>query len=306
MPNRADILITGANGFIGRGLIPVLLGRGKRLRGLYRRPEPVAPAGVETVIGDLLAAETLGPVVEGIDCAFYLVHSLGAGRDRFRELDRQAAENFVAAAEQAGVRRVIYLSGLGERDGTLSEHLASRCDVEAILAGGRFQTTTLRAAIILGAGGASFELLRYLVNTQPMLLDSPLLDTPCQPIALDDVLHYLAGCIEEPRTAGGSFDICGPEVLSYRELLERFARVSGSVNLFLPVPRIPPGLVGLWVSLFSRQDRAVVEALLEGLGNPVVCRERQIQALLPCKLTPLDHAITLALQSSGASRGSLS
>ncbi|MCM2263752.1 MAG: NAD(P)H-binding protein [Desulfuromonadales bacterium] len=303
MPTRADILITGANGFIGRGLIPVLLGRGKRLRGLYRRPEPAAPAGVETAIGDLLHQETLGPALEGIDCAIYLVHSLAAGRDRFHELDRQAAENFVAAAEQAGVRRVIYLSGLGERSGPLSEHLASRCDVEAILAAGRFQTTTLRAAIILGAGGASFELLRYLVNTQPLLLDSAVLDTPCQPIALADMLHYLAGCIDEPRTAGGSFDICGPEVLSYRDLLERFARISGSVNLFVPVPRIPPALVGLWVGLFSRQDRAVVEALLEGLGNPVVCRERRIQELLPCKLMPLDKAITLALQPSGASRG---
>src|SRR5512145_933777 len=136
MPTRADILITGANGFIGRGLIPVLLGHGKRLRGFYRRPQPAAPAGVEAIIGDLLQPETLGPALEGIDCACYLVHSLGAGRDRFRELDRQAAENFVAAAEQAGVRRVIYLSGLGERGGTLSQHLASRCDVEEVLAGG--------------------------------------------------------------------------------------------------------------------------------------------------------------------------
>ena len=297
MPAQTDILITGANGFIGSGLIPVLLARGKRLRGLYRRSGQAAPPGVEMVIGDLLLPESLGPAVAGIDCAYYLVHSLGAGREHFRELDRLAAANFAEAAEQAGVRRVIYLSGLGQRAGELSEHLASRSDVEAILAKGHFQTTILRAAIILGAGGASFELLRYLVMTQPLLLDSALLDTFCQPIALDDVLHYLAGCGDDPSTAGETFDICGPEVLSYRELLERCAKVSGNVNLFVPVPRISPKLVGLWVGLFSRQNSAVVEALLEGLGTPVVCQERRIQALLPHRLMPLDEAITLALHA---------
>lgn len=187
-----DILVTGANGFIGRGLILVLLARDRRLRCLYRRPLKNALSGVTTVIGDLLQAETLDPALEGIDTVYYLVHSLAAGRDRFRALDRQAAENFVAAANTAGVRRVIYLSGLGENDRQLSDHLSSRGEVAKILGQGQFLTTTLRAAIILGAGGASFELLRYLVKTQPLLPDSPQLDTFCQPIALNDVLHFLA------------------------------------------------------------------------------------------------------------------
>jgi uncharacterized protein YbjT (DUF2867 family) len=295
MPNRADILVTGANGFIGRGLVPVLLSRGKKLRGLYRQPGKGASKAEEAAIGDLLRAETLPPALEGIETVYYLVHSLNAGRSRFRDLDRRAAENFVAAADQAGVRRVIYLSGLGQPGGSLSDHLESRSEVEAILGQGRFRITTLRAAIILGAGGASFELLRYLVKTQPFLLDSALLDTFCQPIALADVLHYLAGCLDDSRTAGRSFDICGPEVVSYRDLLERFARVSGDVNLFLPVPRIPPRLVGRWVGMLSGQNSDVVEALVEGLGNEVVCREQQIQALIPRKLTPLDRAIATAL-----------
>jgi len=296
---RADILITGAGGFIGRSLVPLLLSRGRRLRCLYRKePGCKLPADVESAVGDLLKPQTLGQPLQGIDTVYYLVHSLAAGADRFRALDREAAENFVQAADQAGVQRVIYLSGLGEEAKTLSAHLASRSEVAAILARGHFRTTTLRAAIILGAGGASFELLRYLVKTQPFLLSSTQLDTPCQPIALADVLHYLAGCLDEARTTGRTFEICGPEVLTYRQLLELFAKVAGTVNLFLPVPAIPAAVVGRWVGLFSTLDRSVVEALLEGLGNPVVCHEEQIRKLIPHEPMPLDRAIASALDPS--------
>lgn len=293
---RADILIAGAGGFIGRSLVPLLHSRRRRLRCLYRKkPGPKMPDGVEIVVGDLLKPQTLGQALQGIDTVYYLVHSLAAGADRFRALDREAAENFVQAADQAGVRRVIYLSGLGEEGGTLSAHLASRSEVATILGGGRFRTTTLRAAIILGAGGASFELLRYLVKTQPFLLSSTQLDTLCQPIALADVLHYLAGCLDDERTAGRTFEICGPEVLTYRQLLELFAKVAGTVNLFLQVPAIPAAVVSRWVGLFSTLDRSVVEALLEGLGNPVVCHEEQIRKLIPHESMPLDRAIASAL-----------
>jgi uncharacterized protein YbjT (DUF2867 family) len=298
MANHADILLTGANGFIGRALVPLLLSRGKKLRCLYRKPWGQAPTTVEAVGGDLLKPETLRSVLEGVDTVFYLVHSLAAGVDRFRALDRAAAKNFVHAADRAGVRRVIYLSGLGEETGALSNHLASREEVAQLLAKGNFKTTTLRAAIILGAGGASFELLRYLVKTQPFLLASEQLDTLCQPIALADVLHYLAGCLDDERTAGETFDICGPEVVSYRQLLEIFAKAAGTINIFLPIPAIPANLVSHWVSLFSPLDRAVVEALLEGLANPVVCHGQQIQKLIPHKLMPLKRAIALALKQS--------
>ena len=299
MEKRADILVTGAGGFIGRSLVPLLLSRGRLLRCLYRKkPGGKLPAGVEVVIGDLLKPRTLHKALEGVDTVYYLVHSLASGADRFRALDREAAENFLKAADRAGVRRVIYLSGLGEESGELSNHLASRGEVAAILARGHFRTTTLRAAIILGAGGASFELLRYLVKTQLFLLSSKQLDTLCQPIALNDVLHYLAGCLDDERTAGGTFDICGPEVLSYRQLLELFAKTAGTVNIFLPVPAIPAAVVSRWVSLFSNLDRAVVEALLEGMSNPVVCHEEQIRRLIPHDPLPLDLAIANALTPS--------
>jgi uncharacterized protein YbjT (DUF2867 family) len=299
-----DILLTGAGGFIGRALVPLLLARGRRLRCLYRKkPRGEMPTGADAVVGDLLRPRTLHKALEAIDTAYYLVHSLAAGAERFRALDREAAENFVKAADRAGVRRVIYLSGLGEEAATLSNHLASRGEVAAILNRGGFRTTTLRAAIIIGAGGASFELLRYLVKTQLFLLSSRQLDTLCQPIALNDVLHYLAGCLDDERTAGRTLEICGPEVLSYRQLLEHFATLAGTVNLFLPVPTIPADVVSRWISLFSTLDRAVVEALLEGLGNPVVCHDNQIRKLIPHEPLPLQQAITTALAGSGGRGG---
>lgn len=304
MENRADVLVTGAGGFIGRSLVPLLLARGKRLRCLYRKkPAAKMPAGVEAIIGDLLKPRTLNKALQGIDTVYYLVHSLSSGADHFRSFDRAAAENFVKAADRAGVRRVIYLSGLGEQTAALSDHLASRGEVAQLLAKGSFKTTTLRAAIILGAGGASFELLRYLVKTQPFLLASEKLDTLCQPIALEDVLYYLAGCLDDERTVGSTFDICGDEVVSYRQLLELFAKAAGTINLFLPVPGIPAGIVSRWVSLFSTLDRAVVEALLEGLGNPVVCHESQIRKLFPHEPTPLEQAIATALARPGNRTG---
>lgn len=251
--------------------------------------------------GDLLKPETLQSVFDGIDTAYYLVHSLSAGPKRFSDLDRRAAENFVSAASRAGVRHVIYLSGLGEQANSLSEHLASRGEVTRVLSDGSFDLTTLRAAIIIGAGGASFELLRFLVQTQPVLFESDLLQTRCQPIALQDVIRYLSVCLDEPRCRGKTFDIGGPEVLSYRDLLERMATNAKTANLYIPVPAISSRWVGRWIGLLSRLDGKVVESLLEGLGNEVVCGEHSIRDLAPFPLTPLDNAIRLALEEAKSS-----
>jgi uncharacterized protein YbjT (DUF2867 family) len=290
------ILVTGAGGFIGRALEQKLASLGRRVRGLYRTLPPPSGRSTDAIEGDLLKPETLPPALEGVETAYYLIHSLNARRGQFCELDRQAAENFIKAAEQAGVSRIIYLSGLGQADQKLSDHLGSRSEVADILQQCMLPVTTLRAAIVIGAGGASFELLRYLVKTQVLLLDSKQLDTRCQPIALTDVISYLCGCLDVEATAGRSFDIGGPEILSYRQLLDRIAAVSKTVNLYLPVPAIPASLVGRWVGLFSRQSSGLVQALVEGLSNEVICHEEQIRKLLPVELTPLDHAIDLALK----------
>lgn len=289
------ILITGANGFIGRRLTKKLLAHGYHVRGLVRKASPHTQGGVETVTGDLLVPSTLPAAMDGVDTAFYLVHSMAGGRAGFEHRDHDAAENFVKAAEKAGVRRVIYLGGLGETGDELSEHLKSRLEVASILRSGKFATTFLRAAVIVGAGGASFELVRGLVKRLPVMITPRWVSTKCQPIAVNDVIDYLAGCLSDDRTAGRTFDIGGPEIITYREMMERFARLEGKHLLIIPVPVLTPKLSSYWVALFSPVPPSVSMPLIEGLSNEVICRENSIRELIPLQLTPYDMAVQQAL-----------
>jgi uncharacterized protein YbjT (DUF2867 family) len=289
------VLISGATGFIGRLLTRRLLDEGCTVRCMVRRDAVGIPAAAETVLGDMLQPLTLGLVLEDVDTAYYLVHSMSAGRAGFERRDREAAENFVAAAEKAGVRRVIYLGGLGETGDDLSEHLKSRLEVADILKKGRFATTFLRAAIIIGAGGASFEMVRSLVNRLPVMITPRWVTTRCQPIAVEDVISYLAGCLTDERTAGRTFDIGGPEVLTYKEMMERFGRIEGRNLLILSVPVLTPKLSSYWVGLITPVPPSVSMPLIEGLKNEVVCRENAIREIIPLSLTPYDEAIRKAL-----------
>jgi uncharacterized protein YbjT (DUF2867 family) len=294
MDEEKRVLILGATGFIGQRLLAVLVEEpGVQLRCLTRRPSPF-PAGVESVTGDLLLPETLPDAFRDIDTAYYLVHSMSGGRAGFAERDRQAALNFVSAAEAAGLRRVIYLGGLGEREG-LSEHLASRTEVGDILQSGNFSVTVLRAAVIIGAGGASYEIIRSLVHRLPVMVIPRWVQTRCQPIAVDDVIRYLVGCLKDERTAGGTFDIGGPEVLSYLQMMERFASIAGDVNLYIPVPLLTPRLSSYWVGLVTPVKASVAMPLIEGLRNEVVCRENRIRDLVPFDLTSYDEAVRRAV-----------
>jgi len=289
------ILISGASGFIGRLLTRRLLDEGYAVRCMVRRDAGDLPAAAEVVQGDMLRPLTLGPVLEGIDTAYYLVHAMSGGRAGFERRDREAAENFVAAADRAGVRRTIYLGGLGETGDDLSEHLKSRLEVADILRSGRFATTFLRAAIIIGAGGASFEMVRSLVNRLPVMITPRWVTTRCQPIAVDDVIAYLAGCLADERTSGRTFDIGGPEVLTYREMMERFGSIEGRRLYILPVPVLTPKLSSYWVGLITPVPPSVSMPLIEGLKNEVVCRENAIREILPISLTPYDEAVRKAL-----------
>src|SRR6185369_2846103 len=197
--SQGTVLITGATGFIGKRLTRALLERGYRVRCMVRTDAAGIPDGAEIVKADMLERASLIPALEGIDTAFYLVHSLGWGRGGFERRDREAAKNFVQAADKAAVRRVIYLGGLGETGDGLSEHLKSRLEVADILRSGKFATTFLRAAVIIGAGGASFELVRGLVQRLPLMITPRWVSTRCQPIAVNDVIAYLAGCLENER-----------------------------------------------------------------------------------------------------------
>lgn len=292
---NGTVLITGANGFIGRRLARSLLANGHRIRCLVRSASSHIPNGAETVTGDLLAPSTLPAALDGIDTAYYLVHSMAGGRAGFKHRDREAAENFVRAAEKAGLRRVIYLGGLGGTGDELSEHLKSRLEVAKILHSGKFATTFLRAAVIVGAGGASFELVRGLVKRLPVMITPLWVSTKCQPIAVNDVVDYLAGCLADERTAGRTFDIGGPEIMTYREMMERFARLEGKHLLIIPVPVLTPRLSSYWVALFSPVPPSVSMSLIEGLSNEVICRENTIRDLIPLRLTPYDTAVLQAL-----------
>ena len=303
MTRKPKILVTGATGFIGRRLVDKLRAENYPVRCLSRRARFDLPEGVETTVADLLEPESLTYCLNGIDTAYYLVHSLAEGAQAFAARDRAAAENFTAAAERSRVGRVIYLSGLGAHE-DLSEHLRSRQEVAEILRQGNFAVTELRAAIIIGAGGSSFEILRFLVRTQPVIPDLPGLQTRCQPIAVDNVIDYLVGCLEAEATAGQSFDIGGPDILSYREMLEHLARVAGQVNLYFPTPVFSAWLTSRLIGLLTPVDDEVALALLRGLNNEVICRDNRIRDLLPVPLIPYDRAVALALEEiAGKNQG---
>ncbi len=298
--SRKTVLITGANGFIGRRLVHALRAEDLQLRCLVRKAGTISEKNVETVQGDLLEPATLPAAMVGVDTAYYLVHAMAGGRAGFERRDREAAENFVRAAEKAGVRRVIYLGGLGETGDDLSEHLKSRLEVADILRSGKFTTTFLRAAIIIGAGGASFEMVKALVERLPVMITPRWVTTLCQPIAVEDVISYLVGCLKDERTTGGTYDIGGPDVITYKEMMERFGRIRGRNLYILPVPVLTPRLSSYWVGFITPVAPSVSMPLIEGLKNEVICREHAIRTLIPLSLTSYEDAVRRSLAAENS------
>lgn len=312
--NTRRILLTGTTGFVGGRLLHSLIGAGCHPRVLVRSAERFGSLfpgtkGTELVEADLLAPHTLARALEGIDLVYYLVHSMGgqtlSGSAGFAQRDRQAAENFVRAADRAGVRRVIYLGGLGETGPNLSEHLASRQEVAEILKSGRSSVTILRAANIIGAGGAPFEMLRHLVEQLPVMVAPRWIDTRCQPIGINDVIAYLIGCMEKEATTGDEFDIGGPDIITYRAMMGIYARVRGLKRIIVAVPFLTPRLSSIWISMLSPVPAGVVGPLLQGLKNEVICRENRIRELIPIPLTSMELSICNALLEVSEGPGKL-
>ncbi len=296
VPSGSTVLVAGASGFVGRRLCPALVDAGYRVRAMTRRPERYDGAG-QAVAGDVHDPGTLTPALQGCSAAYYLVHSLG--RPDFRRLDADAATGFGKAAAVAGVRRIVYMGGLGNDEDDLSEHLRSRREVERLLGAGGVPVTTLRAGIVVGAGGISWEMTRQLVKRLPVMVTPRWVSTRTQPIALDDVVRYLAGVLAVPQTTGRTFEIGGPEVLDYRAMMSRLAAIQGRRQLIIPVPVLSPWLSSLWLGLVTDVDAATGRSLVGSMVNEVVVRDDGIRSLVPFEPMGYDEAARRALAEDG-------
>ncbi|WP_328471795.1 SDR family oxidoreductase [Streptomyces sp. NBC_00448] len=299
-------LVTGATGYIGGRLVPQLLDAGHEVRCLARTPLKLRDhpwvGRVEVAAGDVLDREAVGAALRDVEVAYYLVHALGTGAE-FEQTDRKAARIFAEQARAAGVRRIVYLGGLTPRDvptGRLSPHLRSRTEVGEILLASGVPTTVLRAAVIIGSGSASFEMLRYLTERLPAMVTPSWVRTRMQPIAVRDVLRYLVGSAAMPSDVNRAFDIGGTGVVTYRDMMRRYAAVAGLPRrVIVPVPVLTPRLSSHWVGLVTPVPASVARPLAESLRHEVVCHEHDIADHVPDPPggpLDVDTALRLALQ----------
>ncbi len=289
---RDRVLVAGASGFVGRRLCPALEEAGYDVVAMTRHPDTYQGAG-EAVFGDVHHPASLPDALRGVRYAFYLVHSLDSAD--FERLDREAADAFGRAAARAGVERIVYLGGLGDDDDDLSPHLRSRREVEQVLGAAGVPVTTLRAGIVIGHGGLSWEMTRQLVERLPVMVTPRWVSTRTQPIGIADVVRYLAGVLEVPETAGRAFEVGGDEVLRYSEMMRRVARIEKRVVILLPVPLLSPRLSSHWLGLVTDVDAAAGRSLVDSMVNEVVVHDDELKRLVPFQRTSFDDAVREAL-----------
>ncbi len=295
------VLVTGATGFVGRRLVPVLLEAGHTVRAMTRRPEDYDGPG-DPVFGDVHDPDSLAEAVAGVDVAVYLVHSLDD--DDFERKDADAARAFGAAAAAGGVRQIVYLGGLGSEDADLSAHLRSRREVEQLLGEAGVPVTVLRAAIVVGAGGISWEITRQLVKKLPGMVVPKWVSTLSQPIGVDDVVSYLDGVIDNDAALGKIFEVGGPDQLTYLEMLQQASEVMHGRRLpILTVPVLTPQLSALWIGLVTDVDATTGRNLIDSMSTEVVVTDDTIRDVVPLEPMSYAEAVRRAVEESAEQRG---
>jgi len=296
------VLVTGATGYVGGRLVTELLKHGYRVRVLARGADRIATHSwinqVEVVDGDAQSEEVLRTALAGVDIAYYLLHALMSASN-FEEEEQSVAKLFGTVARESGVERIVYLGGLAPAHQKLSPHLQSRVDTGQILQASGVPTIELRAGVVIGSGSASFEMLRYLTERLPAMITPKWVNTKIQPIAIRDVLHYLVGAAKIDRSISGSFDIGGPDIYSYRQMMQEYAKAAGlRKRIIIPVPVLTPTLSAGWVGFVTPVPVTLASRLVESLKNEVICRNDEIRRLIPDPeggLTPFSRAVELAL-----------
>jgi uncharacterized protein YbjT (DUF2867 family) len=290
------ILVTGATGYVGGRLLHALMERGEGVRCLARRPEAIPPdPGLEIIAGDALDAASVRQALEGIDVAYYLIHAMSSP-DSFEQLDRRAAEIFAEAARDAGVRRIVYLGGLGE-GADLSAHLASRHEVGRLLASTGVEVIEFRASIVIGSGSLSFELVRTLAERLPVMVTPRWVETRAQPIAIEDVIAYLLGALDVEASGHQIFEIGGADVATYGDLMREYTRQRGLHRLLIRVPVLTPRLSSLWLGLVTPVYARVGRKLIESLPHETIVRDRVALERFPIQPRGFREAIERALEN---------
>jgi uncharacterized protein YbjT (DUF2867 family) len=293
------VLVAGASGFVGQRLCMALNQAGHDVVAMTRNPARYRGAGAP-VRGDVQDPPTLEPTMTGCQAAYYLVHSLQDAD--FERKDASGAIAYGEAAARAGLRRIIYLGGLGDEADNLSAHLRSRREVENLLGAAGVPVTVIRAGIIIGHGGISWELTRELVEHLPVMITPQWVATRTQPIAVDDVVTYLAGVLEPPAASGRVYEVGGPDVLQYSTMLRRVAAIEHRPLVLMPVPLLTPWLSSLWLTLVTDIDTGTGRALIDSMTNEVIVRDQSIKDLIPIQPMSYDDAVRTALRERREAR----
>ncbi|WP_108718396.1 NAD(P)H-binding protein [Miniimonas sp. S16] len=294
------VLVTGATGFVGSHVADALVREGHEVRAMTRHPDTYEGAG-DPVFGDVADPSSMAAALEGVDAAYYLVHSLASAD--FERLDAEASRTFGAAAAEAGLRQIVYLGGLGRDDSTLSAHLRSRREVERLLADGGVPLTVLRAAIVIGHGGISWEITRQLAVNLPAMVAPRWVSTRTQPIALEDVVRYLVGVLDNPDAMGRVFEVGGADVLTYADMMRQVGKHLGKPLPILTVPLLTPRLSSHWLSFVTDVDTATARTLVDSMDVEVVVSDDSIRRVVPGEVLGYADAVRHALIAREQDRG---